>query len=336
VGEVNRPAIIAAIGLVVVLLAIGLNFLAPPASDPEPDEALRANGADPAPVVQAPVPPPPPRPPTFDIVRINPRGDAVFAGRAVPGSTIRLKDGDEVIGEIQADERGEWVFVPDVALPPGQRRLGLDMHVDDGPAIQSEDVVVLVVPQQGQDVAGRAADGPSQALAMKVPRSGDGPTVVLQKPETEIAGSPLGIDAIDYDAKGRVVVSGHAPAGATVRLYLNDGLLGDVIANSEGFWVFEPETTLESGLYNLRADQTSPSGQVVARVATPFAPAEPLDEPLAGRIVVVQPGNSLWRIARRTYGSGPAYAVIYEANADQIRDPDLIYPGQVFALPATN
>ncbi|MEL7488070.1 MAG: LysM peptidoglycan-binding domain-containing protein, partial [Pseudomonadota bacterium] len=48
---------------------------------------------------------------------------------------------------------------------------------------------------------------------------------------------------------------------------------------------------------------------------------------------IVQPGNSLWRIARRAYGSGFQYTVIYEANADQIRDPDLIYPGQIFEVP---
>jgi len=49
--------------------------------------------------------------------------------------------------------------------------------------------------------------------------------------------------------------------------------------------------------------------------------------------VVVQPGNSLWRIARRLYGSGWQYTVIYAANRDQIRDPDLIYPGQIFDVP---
>ncbi len=48
---------------------------------------------------------------------------------------------------------------------------------------------------------------------------------------------------------------------------------------------------------------------------------------------MVQPGNSLWRIANHVYGSGFQYTLIYEANDDQIRDPDLIYPGQMFALP---
>jgi nucleoid-associated protein YgaU len=67
----------------------------------------------------------------------------------------------------------------------------------------------------------------------------------------------------------------------------------------------------------------------------PFERASFSDIELRDGKVVVQPGNSLWRIARRAYGSGFQYTVIYEANADQIRDPDLIYPGQIFAVPET-
>ncbi len=66
----------------------------------------------------------------------------------------------------------------------------------------------------------------------------------------------------------------------------------------------------------------------------PFQRAKPGDMmPAAGDNIVVQPGNSLWRLARRTYGEGLRYTVIYEANKDQIRDPNLIYPGQVFVVP---
>ncbi|MEP1031097.1 MAG: LysM peptidoglycan-binding domain-containing protein, partial [Alphaproteobacteria bacterium] len=53
----------------------------------------------------------------------------------------------------------------------------------------------------------------------------------------------------------------------------------------------------------------------------------------AGQVVIVQPGNSLWRIARRVYGEGVQYTIIYRANKQQIGDPDLIYPGQVFQVP---
>jgi nucleoid-associated protein YgaU len=49
---------------------------------------------------------------------------------------------------------------------------------------------------------------------------------------------------------------------------------------------------------------------------------------------IVSRGDNLWRISQRIYGKGVRYTVIYGANQDQIRNPDLIYPGQVFVLPS--
>jgi nucleoid-associated protein YgaU len=74
-------------------------------------------------------------------------------------------------------------------------------------------------------------------------------------------------------------------------------------------------------------------GNVLERVRTPFA-SQPRVSDLDGeRMIVVQPGSNLWTVARRTYGEGVQYTTIYNANEDQIDDPDLIYPGQVFVLP---
>jgi nucleoid-associated protein YgaU len=92
---------------------------------------------------------------------------------------------------------------------------------------------------------------------------------------------------------------------------------------------------LETGLHRLRVDAVDAQGTVIARVETPFSRAS-LAEVLPDETsVIVQPGNSLWRIARRVYGEGIRYAVIFEANQEQIRDPDLIYPGQIFKMPMT-
>jgi nucleoid-associated protein YgaU len=64
------------------------------------------------------------------------------------------------------------------------------------------------------------------------------------------------------------------------------------------------------------------------------AVAEPAPEPAAAPTqVVIQPGNNLWKLSRQIYGRGILYTVIYEANKDQIRRPELIYPGQVFLTP---
>ena len=82
--------------------------------------------------------------------------------------------------------------------------------------------------------------------------------------------------------------------------------------------------------YQLAAD-----GRVLQRVTVPLA-RNTTAEPAPGQNYVVERGNSLWQIARRVYGAGTRYTVIYSANPNQIRDPNLIYPGQVFTLSRSN
>jgi nucleoid-associated protein YgaU len=73
---------------------------------------------------------------------------------------------------------------------------------------------------------------------------------------------------------------------------------------------------------------------VLSRIETPFDRTEARAAPLREGEVVVQPGDSLWKLSQRLYGAGLRYTVIFEANRDRVRDPDLIYPGQVFDIPA--
>lgn len=49
--------------------------------------------------------------------------------------------------------------------------------------------------------------------------------------------------------------------------------------------------------------------------------------------VIIRRGDTLWQISRRVYGQGVRYTTIYLANSNQIRNPDLIEPGQVFQVP---
>ena len=64
----------------------------------------------------------------------------------------------------------------------------------------------------------------------------------------------------------------------------------------------------------------------VDRVKTPALSVE-------FRVKTVQPGATLWAIAKESYGAGIEYHKVFEANKERIRDPDLIYPGQVFEIP---
>ncbi len=75
--------------------------------------------------------------------------------------------------------------------------------------------------------------------------------------------------------------------------------------------------------------------ELAAQAVDGAAPPEPAVAavPPAPVTVTVQPGFTLWQIATEQLGAGVRYVQVFEANRDQIRDPDLIYPGQVFAIP---
>ncbi len=274
--------------------------------------------------------------PEFDIVRVSPGGAAVVAGRAAPGSEVTVMAGDTPIGSATADERGEWVVLPDQPLPPGNHQLGLVARGEGAPR-ESANIVVVVGPEPSKDIAGESGAAAGQALALAVPRDGQGAATVLQAPASPdgsegLSDKDLRLDSVDYGKQGDVTIGGRAEPGANLQVYLDNRLLGSAQADDGGRWTLSPEASVEEGMHDLRVDQIGPDGDVTARVETPFQQTVLADWP-AQQVVVVQPGNSLWRIARRMYGEGVRYTVIYEANRNHIGDPDLIYPGQVFVVP---
>jgi len=178
---------------------------------------------------------------------------------------------------------------------------------------------------------------PPVAASPTAPVAAPARTAAALPPPVLPTGRPaagVSVDAVDYAASGDVRFAGRAGPGGSVRLYLDNKHIGDATPDPEGRWNLSPEMPITPGIFELRADQVDVSGRVTGRIQMPFQRSEAPPEGLAERSVVVQPGNNLWKIARRTYGHGVQYTVIYSANRDRIRDPNLIYPGQVFSLPA--
>ena len=332
----------------------------PPAAPSQPTAPLAQAPARPAVTTIAPLPtiappaitPPPaaaavqaPLRPSFDIVRISPSGDAVLAGRAEPGAAVIITADGREIGRSVADRAGQWVLVPTAPLPIGGHELRLTSRAGDGPEIAAEAPVVFVLaaratpqaaapaspPQTpaGQSPTAQTAPPPAAPFAVLMPPSG--PARVLQGPSG--AAGRLGLDVVDYDDAGAIRFAGSGSPGATARVYIDDQPAGDAIADAAGRWTLQPAAGVTPGDHRLRLDQIGPGGQVVARIELPFTRAKIAAEDVANGRVVVQPHQSLWRIARQAYGQGVHYTVIYEANRDQIRDPNLIFPGQVFAVP---
>ncbi len=368
----NRPLIVGILGGLIVLAAIVLTFFI----DREPERAIDAvppPAETAATDTDVPVPTPeqPPAPaekagspsagdqtaasdgalpnagenapaatssrsPSFDIVRVNPQGDIVIAGRAPPNSAVTVRVGDHVIGTVKADGRGEWVLVPQMPLDAGSHELTIIAKLQDGSAVESVHTVVVVVPETGKDIAGRPTIEPSLPLAVALPKSGEGPSVVLQAPSGG-TGSVLALNSIDYgNTGGRLSISGRAKPGSEVRVYLDNDFIGRTKADERGVWSVWPDVPVKPGFYKARVDELNAAGKIVARVELPFSRAEPFEMRASEQVAFIQPGNTLWGLSRRVYGGGKRYTLIFQANKDQIRNPDLIYPGQVFIVPSVN
>ncbi|WP_281708420.1 LysM peptidoglycan-binding domain-containing protein [Phaeobacter italicus] len=193
---------------------------------------------------------------------------------------------------------------------------------------------------------------PKQVAVLRSDASG----VQLVQPATPANDAPatgVALDTISYDAEGDVILSGRGEADAVVRAYLDNKAVADLAVAGDGRWTGKL-ANVAPGIYNLRLDALDASGKVLSRLETPFkreapevlapapeTPAAPDAAPVADsttpvppvRAITVQKGDTLWAISRERYGDGLLYVRVFDANRDAIRNPDLIYPGQVFTIP---
>ena len=378
--------------------------------EPEPDIAAAVDGAEPASgEIAQPVHP---IVPTFDLLRVEPDGQALVAGQAAPGAQVALRlDGAE-LSATTADAQGNFVVLFVLDPSPVPRMLTMSSILSDlteipaaaeialaptvAPVAVAEPAIVAAQPAVSAKAAPDFAAGPSQTVdapaALLVTKEG----VNLLPPDNQPAAidgqTPLAIDTISYTPTGEVQLAGHAAAGEFVRIYLDNAPLIDLPVGDDGRWA-STMPMIAPGLYTLRVDALSQDGTVTARFETPFKretsealaaatqieePAAPLasaaplataepaaesqavaappavaaaaiapaDEGEAAQIatvaapspvnpvsITVQPGFTLWGIASEQFGDGVLYVQVFEANKDKIRDPNLIYPGQIFVIP---
>jgi len=344
-----------------------------PATPEKPkDEKVAAAAPAPVEAAK-PVEPAKPAVPSFDTVRVEATGDAVIAGRAEPGSDVVAMLNGTAVATAKAGPDGSFVMIPDKPLPPGTGALTLQATTNGAQLTSEQTVAVNIKEQpKPEPAAAAAAEPPKQpdAAAAEPPKQPDaaaapsGNTVAVLSPNepTKILQAPAApsdnvtLDAVDYDTVGNIVFSGRATPLSTVRIYVDNAALADAVADDKGKWTFSGKSEIAPGNHSLRADQLSAEGKVASRVELPFTreepakvaeatpPAEPAkaadgatpaDTPPAPTIqkITIQPGNNLWKLSRQIYGAGSRYTVIFEANKDVIRNPALIYPGQVLTAP---
>ncbi|MCP5085714.1 MAG: LysM peptidoglycan-binding domain-containing protein [Rhodobacteraceae bacterium] len=291
--------------------------------------------------------------PTFDLVRVETDGSAVVAGTAEPGSTVRVLLGEDTVETVKADASGSFVALMQLPEGPEPQPMVLEQVATGGQVIPSEESV-LVVPRTGEqslqpiiviaDPQGAILLQPEPA---KVPVAetqsasvsvATGEAEPAQQESAEPQAFALSLDTISYDQDGDVVLAGRGPSDRFVRIYINNKPVETEAVPSDGQWQVKLPT-VEEGVHTLRVDEIDAAGSVVSRVESPFkretpaaAAAAAAESPLKSS-VTVQPGHTLWALALTQYGDGIKYVQIFDANRDAIRNPDLIYPGQVFELP---
>ncbi|MDX1580627.1 MAG: hypothetical protein R3360_03280, partial [Alphaproteobacteria bacterium] len=256
-----RQAIIIIVSLVIVAAAVmAVRHLA--GADKDPANPAPTQTASESPKPDAPkVDERPPKqepaeegmaPPTFDVVRVSREGTGVIAGRSEPEAFVEVFAGEESIGRVRANRDGEWVLIFEKPLPTGSQKLSLVATLEGEEPVESDNVVVVAVPERTDDSFGLEPD--EGVVAVLSPRYGDGPSKILQTPGAFRDDADLRVDTLDYDESGQAIFTGFAAPGAEVRVYLDNWYLGKVKADEAGSWTFRPERKVSKGNHVLRVD----------------------------------------------------------------------------------
>lgn len=255
----------------------------------------------------------------FDIVRVEEDGTMVAAGKGAVDEEISLMDGDSVLAVVKINADGEWVYVPETPLSAGEHELWLRDSSDN--ARNESEVVVVTVPER--------VNGAEALAVLMSPDAED--ITILQAPEPVEA--LIDIQSVNY-ADGSFKIAGNVREAGKINVYVNNSFAGSTRVGKAGKWTLKTAHAVKAGMkYTIRADKTDENGQVSARIEVPFEIETGMDADNVRRVRVVK-GDSLWKIAKFVYGRGNAYVTIYRANKKQIKDPNLIYPNQVFVVPA--
>jgi nucleoid-associated protein YgaU len=201
-------------------------------------------------------------------------------------------------------------------------------------------------------VSTRQSDSPVKLSSSPAPSK---PAQIRDAPDRLVP--PPTFDAVNADENGMLVAAGKGPAGWNIQLLNASQTLGESQANEDGEWVVLLERPLDPGDYVLSLlakgppgqaalegrrtfaltvaprRKTAPPSQQIAGPAAAAAQIQPAAGSQAEKVATVKAGDSLWVLAHKHLGSGMLYREIVRANQSKIKNPDLIYPDQKFAMP---
>jgi nucleoid-associated protein YgaU len=273
----------------------------------------------------------------IDTIAYTPDGEVQVGGRGTAGAMVRLYLDNTQKIEIGVAAAGTWLAtLPEVA--PGIYTLRVD-QMDAAGKVTSR----FETPFKRETLEALAA-----AAAPVEPEVEPGPTVevaAVAEPVVDPVAEPVPVEPI---AEPPAATVAEAAPDATVDVVPPPEVAAEAAAepaaaplevavgSSADTQPVEPEPAALPPAESQPAESPATESPATESPATESQPVEP--QPAAAPQLVtitVQPGFTLWGIAQERYGDGVLYVQVFEANREKIRNPDLIYPGQVFTVPAT-
>ncbi len=356
--------------------------------------------------------------PLITLLRVEPDGSTIVAGSGPANTVVRLFNGGEKIAETTSESGGDFAFVLDQPLSPGNHEIAVAAAMEDGTTVPSAGLGLVQVPdpekggeltvllskpgeatqilsktqiepgvasgQEATEVAqadDENADKVEQADAASTDAGQQGAAASDTSGQSDSASAVAKVELQAADIEdGKIFVAGTGEPGSTVTLFMGNVFLGQVAVTENGSFLLEAQQEVPAGTHKIRADAlnsetwelmgstevslvhepeaaTASSAESTAQTSETASSDDPaasesgqtqesaaattdgnetkseVKEVVAGTSVIIRKGDSLWRVARRNYGRGIRYTTIFEANRDQIKNPQLIYPGQVLTVP---
>ena len=274
----------------------------------------------------------------LEVIRVRPDGSLVIAGKGLPYSKIEIISNSEVIAVTTSDKIGDFVAVPQNQLKGGEYFLSFRQTTEDNKVVIANKSIAI-------NVTGKEDDVPIVAIVDSQGKLG---AKVIQAPgleqkentntkdittNTKITQEPqIKILAITHDSKvGQLVLSGIAYNGVQV----NAGFTGKETSSTKiinGEWILSIPGKLIAGKQKVFAVLLGKSGKVLSKNSIKIS-GKSIENANGKTLIIVQKGDALWNIAYQRLGLGNRYIDIVKLNKDKIKNPDLIYPKQLFIIP---
>ena len=274
----------------------------------------------------------------LEVIRVRPDGSLVIAGKGLPNSKVEIISGSTIIATTTSDNIGEFVAVPEKQLKSGEYLLAFRQTTKDNKVTIANEAVainvtgglndipiVAIIDSEGK-IGARVIQAPGlKKTKEKVIKENKGNKENKDKPEVSIL-------AFTYDIKvGQLILSGTAFGGVQI----NGGYSGKEISSTKILndeWSLTIPGKLILGKQKVSVILLGKNGNVLSKNSLNIS-GKSIKNANGKTFVIVQKGDALWNIAYNRLGLGKRYMDIVKLNSDKIKNPDLIYPKQLFVIP---